>query len=95
MKKTLFVIAFAIGLVATGCKDKETTDKKNDVVITGVPSPVSAAFTAKYGGVSAVKWESSNEDGMKTYKAKFNKDGVEWKVEYGEDGRVIKEKMDD
>ena len=93
MKKLLLVLSTALLLSAIpACNDDKKTDSNADnISVNDVPEAVRTAFAAKYPGAADVQWENATEDGTKTYKAKFEANGVKKKAEFGSGGNFIKE----
>jgi hypothetical protein len=96
MKKFLLILAIGFSAISfQGCNDdkgKTSTDTdKDDIPASQVPQPVQSAFAAKYNAATNVQWEQAQENGAKTFKAKFTVDGKKIKAEYDSTGRFIKE----
>jgi hypothetical protein len=95
MKKVMLILFVAFNtLIAQSCKNSDKVDKEDVISTNEVPPAVKTAFVAKYPNAMNVVWEHAKEDGKKTYKAKFQVNGKDWKTEYAEDGTVLKEKED-
>ena len=92
----MFALAISIGL-STACNNESKNDtstdsgKTDDIATSEVPQAVQSAFSAKYADATDVQWGNATENGNKTYKAKFSRNGAKIKAEFNPDGSFIKE----
>ena len=85
MKKHFLFLAILASCFFISCKDKKIAEAD-------VPAAVKTAFTNKYPGVTADKWESETKNGKKVYGADFKMDGKEKEAEFDAEGSFVKEK---
>ena len=81
MKKIIIPLAL---LLFAACNEKK-------IAASDVPSPVQAAFNAKYPNSSDVKWEQEKEKGKIIYEADFKVNGKEIEAEFDSTGKFIEE----
>jgi hypothetical protein len=94
MKRFLLLVFLLITAFAWSACNGE--DKKNDeLTTTEIPAVVQSAFTSKYPAASETKWERGKENGKSTYKVKFMSDQKKIKAEFGEDGKFIKDEVEE
>ena len=96
MKHFTVIIMLGSLLIAASCNSKKEETKKEDTVsVDSVPPTVKSNFAAKYPLATEVVWETANENGNPTFKAKFMINGKKWKAEFSEAGGFLKEKGDE